>query len=128
MSPKRALKPVPSAFLSFPAIMVSLLKSSYGFANLHDCLPEFVCESLIEGIDLFENNIKGFSDNPLLLGIESRSSSPIRIKRNDNFESSDNLIYPIGEGAGYSGGIMTSAIDGIKCAIVINNSTLERGI
>ena len=104
------------------------IKSSYGFANLHDCLPEFVCESLIEGIDLFENNIKGFSDNPLLLGIESRSSSPIRIKRNDNFESSDNLIYPIGEGAGYSGGIMTSAIDGIKCAIVINNSTLERGI
>ena len=104
------------------------IKSKYGFANLHDCLPNYVCESLIEGIELFENNIKGFSDNPLLLGIESRSSSPIRIKRNEQFQSSDSLIYPIGEGAGYSGGIMTSAIDGIKCAIVINNETLERGI
>ena len=96
------------------------VNSIYGFGNLRDCLPEFVSNSLIEGISLLENKIEHFSDNPLLIGLESRSSSPIRIKRDEDFRSSNPLIYPIGEGAGYSGGIITSAIDGIKCALKIN--------
>lgn len=96
------------------------LNCQYDFANIKDCLPEYVSLSLIEGIKRFEKKIKNFSNNPLLIGLESRSSSPIRIKRNDDFKSSNPLIYPIGEGAGYSGGIITSCIDGIKCALKIN--------
>ena len=96
------------------------LNCQYDFGNLNECLPQYVASSLVEGIQKLEKKIKNFSNNPLLIGLESRSSSPIRIKRDDEFHSSNPLIYPIGEGAGYSGGIITSAIDGIKCALKIN--------
>ena len=94
--------------------------AGYGFHNLRECLPKFVVDSIIESLPKLENKISGFTNNPLLYAVESRSSSPIRIKRNELFQSSNSKIYPIGEGAGYSGGIMTSAIDGIKCALKIN--------
>lgn len=59
----------------------------------------------------------GFIDeDTILTGVESRSSAPVRILRNENFQSSMKGIYPIGEGAGYAGGIMSSAIDGMMCA------------
>ena len=96
------------------------LNCQYDFGNLNECLPQYVVTSLVEGIKKLEKKIKNFSNNPLLIGLESRSSSPIRIKRDEDFRSSNSLIYPIGEGAGYSGGIITSAIDGIKCALKIN--------
>lgn len=87
------------------------------FANLNECLPSYVCEALKEGIKVFDNKIKGFGrKDAILSGVETRSSSPIRILRNNSFESNIIGLYPCGEGAGYAGGIMSAAMDGIKVA------------
>lgn len=87
------------------------------FANLWDCLPEYVCESLVEGITAFGTWLNGY-DRPdaVLTGVETRTSSPVRITRDDNFQSNIRGIYPCGEGSGYAGGIMSAAIDGLKVA------------
>ena len=93
------------------------IKGNYEFANINSVLPKFLTESLIEGIDYFGNKIKGFNnDDSLLAGIESRTSSPIRILRNEKLCSKIKGLYPAGEGAGYAGGIVSSAIDGMKVA------------
>ncbi len=90
------------------------------WCNLKDCLPSFVTDSLKEALPLFNNKIKGFSDpQAVLTGIETRSSSPVRVLRDENLESSIKGIYPCGEGAGYAGGIMSAAVDGIKVAMEI---------
>lgn len=88
--------------------------------NLNRCLPDFICESLKEGIQAFGRKIPGF-DRPdaLLSGVESRTSSPVRIVRNGAFESSLGGLYPCGEGAGYAGGITSAAMDGVKVAEAI---------
>lgn len=80
------------------------------------CLPEFAVDGIKEAIPVFGKKIKGF-DNPdaVLKGIESGSSSPVRIKRDEECVSNIKGIYPCGEGAGYAGGITSSAIDGLKC-------------
>ena len=66
----------------------------------------------------FDKQIHGFANpNTLLTGVETRSSSPVRILRNKLLMSNINGIYPCGEGAGYAGGIMSAAVDGIKCAL-----------
>lgn len=107
------------------SICIGSIKPSYKpsitLCNLHDCLPNFMTESLKKALFEFDRKIKGFAFNDALLtAVESRSSAPVRIVRNEDFESiSINKLYPIGEGAGYAGGIMSSAIDGIKCAIKI---------
>ena len=89
-------------------------KGSYRFADLNLVLPLYVCESLKEGINYFGKKIKGFNrDDAILLGVESRTSSPVVIERDDNLEAIGGL-YPAGEGAGYAGGITTAAIDGVK--------------
>ncbi len=94
-----------------------IFKGSYSFANLNDIFPDYINESIKEGIDNFNKKIIGFGcDSAILAGVESRTSSAIKIDRNENFESSINGIYPGGEGAGYSGGITTSSVDGIKIA------------
>lgn len=85
--------------------------------NLNECLPYFITNSLKEGIMKIDRKVNSFINNALLYGIESRSSSPIRIVRDSSYQSiSHPNIYPIGEGAGYSGGITTSALDGIRVA------------
>jgi hypothetical protein len=90
-------------------------KGKYTFVSLNDILPEFMVESLKEGIDSFGKKIECFSsDDTVLAAIESRTSSPVRIIRNELGESSVTGIYPVGEGAGYAGGITSAAIDGIK--------------
>jgi uncharacterized FAD-dependent dehydrogenase len=80
-------------------------------------MPEPLSEALIEGIDRFGQIIKGF-DRPdgILAGIESRTSSPVRIPRNQDLESDVKGLYPCGEGAGYAGGITSAAMDGMKVA------------
>lgn len=93
--------------------------------DLNEILPKFVSETLKEGVIEFEKKITGFADkDAILTGVETRSSSPVQITRNKDTLISVNLdgLYPCGEGAGYAGGIMTAAIDGIRCAI----SVLER--
>lgn len=93
------------------------LKGDYTFADLNKCLPEYVTDALKEGIKAFDKKIKGFArEDAILTGVETRSSSPIRVLRDDNFESNIKGLYPCGEGAGYAGGIMSAAMDGIKVA------------
>jgi uncharacterized FAD-dependent dehydrogenase len=87
--------------------------SQYG--NLNDCLPYYVAEAIVEGMEAFQKKIHGFGEEEAVFsGVETRTSSPVRIVRDDNFESNQKGIYPCGEGAGYAGGITSAAIDGIK--------------
>ena len=95
-------------------------KPGVTLSNLNDILPEFVAQTLKEGIQYFDTKIKGFANpDAILTGVETRSSSPVRIVRNEDLMSNIKGIYPCGEGAGYAGGIMTAAVDGIKVAIAI---------
>ena len=94
-------------------------------SNLNEILPQFVSETLKEGITELDKKMNGFGDkDALLTGIETRSSSPVQITRDKETLISTNVygLYPCGEGAGYAGGIMTAAIDGICCAIKILES------
>lgn len=91
-------------------------------ANLHELLPAAVCEAMAEALPVFDRRLKGFAlPDGVLTGVETRSSSPVRILRDETFQSALRGLYPIGEGAGYAGGIMSSAVDGIKCALSILN-------
>lgn len=93
------------------------MKGSYSMANLRTLLPEPLNESLIEGIESFGQKIKGFNrPDALLSGVESRTSSPVRISRNEVGQSNIRGLYPCGEGAGYAGGITSAAMDGLKIA------------
>ena len=86
-------------------------------ANLNEILPDFIKEALKEALPAFGKKIKGYDrDDALLFGIETRSSSPIRMKRSETLESNISGVYVCGEGSGYAGGITTSAMDGLKCA------------
>jgi hypothetical protein len=95
-------------------------------ANLSLVFPPFIREPLIRGLLSFDQKIRGFIDNGVCIGVETRTSSPIRIVRDEAFQSvSHKNLYPIGEGAGYAGGIVSSAVDGIKCAEMILSSPRE---
>ncbi len=90
-------------------------KGAYKLTSLEDCLPGFITESLIDGISAFDKKIKGFADEEaVLLGVEARTSSPVRIERDETLMSAIEGLYPCGEGAGYAGGIVSAAVDGIK--------------
>lgn len=92
-----------------------LVKGRYELADLNKILPKEICDSIKEAFPYFGKKIKGFDKgDTILFGVESRTSSPIRIIRDENFISSIEGIYPCGEGCGYAGGITSSAIDGIK--------------
>ncbi|MBQ8297971.1 MAG: FAD-dependent monooxygenase [Ruminococcus sp.] len=98
-------------------------RPSVKFASPDEYLPDFVCESLRMGIREMGKKIKGFdSPDAVLTGIESRSSSPVRINRGEDLQSvSLRGLFPCGEGAGYAGGIVSAAVDGIKCAEAVLN-------
>jgi uncharacterized FAD-dependent dehydrogenase len=92
-----------------------VLKGGYRSALLSDLFSDSIKSSFIEGMNFFGGKIKGFNDSSVVLaGVESRTSSPIRMYRDDDFVSNIDGIYPAGEGAGYAGGIVSSAVDGIK--------------
>ena len=88
-------------------------------SNLRQLLPQTICDTIAEALEVFDRKIKGFGSSGVLIGVESRTSSPVRIVRNENFQSNLAGLYPIGEGAGYAGGIVSSAVDGLKVAISI---------
>ena len=93
------------------------VKGSTVFADVNGILPEYVCRDIIEAMADFGRKIKGFDrDDTLVFAVESRTSSPVRIPRDDDFNSSVKGIYPCGEGAGYAGGITSAAMDGMKTA------------
>ena len=91
------------------------IKGNYDFADLNQIFEKEINDSIKEAIEDFGKKIKGFNrDDAILSGVESRTSSPVRIIRDDQLQSNIKGIYPIGEGAGYAGGITTSAMDALK--------------
>ncbi|MCR5344307.1 MAG: 5-formyltetrahydrofolate cyclo-ligase [Butyrivibrio sp.] len=94
------------------------IKGIWEFAPVHEILPLRINRSIVEGMEHFGRMIEGFdNDEALLSGIESRTSSPVRINRDDNLEAIGiEGLYPSGEGAGYAGGITSAAMDGMKVA------------
>lgn len=100
--------------------IIPTYKPGYTLCNLNEILPTFVSKALKDGILYFDNKIKGFANpDAILTGVETRSSSPITIPRNEDLMSNIACIYPCGEGAGYAGGITSAAVDGIKVATSI---------
>lgn len=93
-------------------------KPAIHLTDLSLCLPDFVIKTLFEALPAFDKQIRGFAmDDALMTGIETRTSSPVRITRNDQYQSLNTRgLFPAGEGAGYAGGILSAAIDGIKAA------------
>ena len=88
----------------------------YKYANLNEIFPEYINTALKEGIILMNKKIRGFGNgDSLLSAVESRSSSPIKIPRDERYFSNIEGLIPCGEGAGYAGGIMSAAVDGIRC-------------
>ena len=87
------------------------------WADISEVLPDFVAESMKEGILELDKKLKGFADGNAIITVpETRSSSPVRILRDDSMQSNIKGLYPCGEGAGYAGGITSAAVDGIKAA------------
>lgn len=97
-----------------------IFKGNYVFANLNNLFSKEINVSIKEGIENFGTKIKGFNNpDAILAGVEARTSSPVRILRNEKMLSNINGIYPSGEGAGFAGGITSSAVDGLKVAEII---------
>ena len=97
--------------------IIPVTKGNYTYANLNEIFPKYINDSLTEAIEYFGTKIKGYNrGDAILLGVVSRTSSPIQIKRDESGLSNIKGIYPCGEGSGYAGGITTAAIDGIKTA------------
>ena len=95
--------------------ILPMIKGKYTFSNLNLLFDSSINSSIRDAFNYFNTKIKGFNDDDTILaGVESRTSSPIKIIRNDNYESNVFGIYPAGEGAGYAGGIVSAAVDGIK--------------
>ncbi len=93
------------------------IKGKWSYGPVHEILPPSLSEAFVEGMEQFGRMIKGFNDgNVLVEGLESRTSSPVRILRDERMQSSIKGLYPCGEGAGYAGGITSAAMDGIHVA------------
>lgn len=91
------------------------IKGEYTLANVRQILPKYIGDSLVESMDVFGRKIKGFDASDVVLsGVETRTSSPVKIPRNESLESEIIGLYPCGEGAGYAGGITSAAMDGLK--------------
>ncbi|MBU3916476.1 hypothetical protein KKA14_13160, partial [bacterium] len=92
-------------------------KPGVTLTSLETCLPDYVINAIREALPIFDRKIKGFAcRDALLTGVETRSSAPVKILRDDSLESVIKGIYPAGEGAGYAGGIISSALDGLAVA------------
>ncbi|MBQ8803552.1 MAG: NAD(P)-binding protein [Tyzzerella sp.] len=96
------------------------IKGGYIFANVRQIFPKEIGDSIELGIKSFDKQIHGFAkEDTVLAGVESRTSSPVRITRNELLQIENTGIYPCGEGAGYAGGITSAAMDGLKTAEMI---------
>ena len=104
-----------------PTVSCGKVQPSYRphvvYTDLHECLPSFVSETLELALPMLEQKIHGYAaDDALLTAVETRSSSPVRIVRGEDYQCNIIGIYPCGEGAGYAGGILSAAADGMRCA------------
>ncbi len=95
--------------------------------DLSTCLPDYAIEAIREAIPAFDKQIRGFAMNDAVLtGVETRTSSPLRIERGEDYQSLNTEgLYPAGEGAGYAGGILSAAVDGIEVAEAVAESLLR---
>ncbi len=101
----------------------------YSFANLNEIFPEYINTALKEGIALMDRKIRGFgSRDAILSAVESRSSSPVKILRDERHFSNIEGLMPCGEGAGYAGGIMSAAVDGIRCAELALDFLIKKNV
>lgn len=93
--------------------------TGYKLANLNEIYPAKINSAIKEALEVFDKRLTGFKNpDAILTGVETRTSSPVRIVR-ENYSTKYKNLRPIGEGAGYAGGIVSSALDGLKCAIEI---------
>ena len=104
-----------------PSARPGLVRPTYRpgvvYTDLHRCLPPFVCETLAQALPVLGRKLKGYdSPDALLTGVETRSSSPVKLVRDEHYEANIRGVYPCGEGAGYAGGILSAAADGMRCA------------
>jgi uncharacterized FAD-dependent dehydrogenase len=97
------------------------------WTDLSAALPDYAITAIREAIPAFEKSLKGFAMNDAVLtGVETRTSAPIRIARNDHFESVNvKGLYPAGEGAGFAGGIISAAVDGMKVAEAVAQKIVQ---
>lgn len=103
-------------------------KGEYAFGNVRRMLPGFIGDAIAEGMQAFDRRIRGFArEDAVLSGIESRTSSPVRMVRDDSLQSNIHRVYPCGEGAGYAGGITSAAMDGIRVAQEIRKEMEQNG-
>jgi uncharacterized FAD-dependent dehydrogenase len=113
---------------AFGAVLPSY-KPGVRLGDLNTSLPDYVIEAIREALPAFDKQIKGFAmHDAVLTGVETRTSSPVRVKRKDDDLQSLNTrgLYPAGEGAGYAGGIMSAAVDGIRVAEAVAMSIVAR--
>ena len=100
-----------------PEGVLPSIKGKFTYGNVREILPKEIGDSIEEGMYAFGKKMKGFDrEDALLSGVESRTSSPVRIVRDKEFLANIQGIYPCGEGAGYAGGITSAAMDGIRTA------------
>jgi uncharacterized FAD-dependent dehydrogenase len=102
-------------------------KPGVKLTDLRECLPDYVIDAIREALPVFGRQIPGY-DHPdvVMTGVETRTSSPVRITRGRDFQSLNTAgLYPAGEGAGYAGGILSAAVDGIKVAEALALDLLE---
>jgi uncharacterized FAD-dependent dehydrogenase len=113
----------------FGAVLPSY-KPGVHLGDLSTCLPDYAVEAIREALPAFDKTLKGFAMNDAVLtGVETRTSSPIRIKRNEDFQSLNTEgLYPAGEGAGYAGGILSAGVDGIKVAEAVAVGMAKEGL
>ncbi|MEM9005407.1 MAG: NAD(P)/FAD-dependent oxidoreductase [Cyanobacteria bacterium P01_F01_bin.86] len=115
-----------------PSTQLGSVKPTYRpgvhLCDLSSSLPDYAIEAIREALSVFEQKIKGFAmHDAVLTGVETRTSSPIRIKRGDDFQSLNTEgLYPAGEGAGYAGGILSAGVDGIKVAEAVAMSIVNK--
>ncbi|HXW59908.1 MAG TPA: hypothetical protein VEK06_00060, partial [Myxococcota bacterium] len=102
---------------AFGAVLPSY-KPGVMLTDLQECLPHYIIEAIREALPAFDKKIKGYArHDAVLTGVETRTSSPLCIKRNDNYQSINTAgLYPAGEGAGYAGGILSAGVDGLRVA------------
>jgi uncharacterized FAD-dependent dehydrogenase len=102
-------------------------KPGVTLGNLDSTLPGYAIAAIREALPAFERQIRGYAmHDAILTGVETRTSSPVRIKRDDNLQSLNTRgLYPAGEGAGYAGGILSAAVDGIRIAEAVALSISE---
>ena len=100
-----------------PGRVVPSYRPGVTWTDLHACLPAFVSDTIAEALPILGRKLRGYdAPDAVLTAVESRSSSPVRIPRDGTYQSSLPGLYPCGEGAGYAGGILSAAADGMRCA------------